>query len=48
MFKQLMTGASTETAATRRSFLLGATAVTGGVMIGFRAGSAGTGKAAAF
>jgi isoquinoline 1-oxidoreductase subunit beta len=46
MFKQLMTGASTETAATRRSFLLGATAVTGGVMIGFRAGSAGAQTAA--
>jgi isoquinoline 1-oxidoreductase subunit beta len=41
MLKKLMTGASTGIAATRRSFLIGAAAVTGGVMIGFRSGLAG-------
>jgi isoquinoline 1-oxidoreductase subunit beta len=47
MLKEIMTGASVETAATRRSFLLGAAAVTGGVMIGFRTSPAGAQTAAA-
>ncbi|MGL4975386.1 MAG: molybdopterin cofactor-binding domain-containing protein [Bosea sp. (in: a-proteobacteria)] len=47
MLKQLMTGASIKTATTRRSFLLGAAAVTGGVMIGFRAAPAGAQAAGA-
>jgi isoquinoline 1-oxidoreductase subunit beta len=47
MLKQLMTGASVETATSRRSFLLGTAAVAGGVMIGFHASPAGAQTAAA-
>jgi isoquinoline 1-oxidoreductase subunit beta len=47
MLKQLMTGAAVETATSRRSFLLGTAAVTGGVIIGFRTSPAGAQTAAA-